>query len=124
VFDRGHVSTRFNIVDLESTIRIGCVGLTIGLAVTLNELHTCFSYGLASGLLQDLASYRYARSLLLRGTLKCEGDRYEAKSSDQKMFQERPRRSNGRSVRAVFRHITLTRHGPTSKQNSLAPVQK
>ena len=81
VLDRGQVSTRFNIVDLESAIRTGGVGiLTIRLAITRNEQHICFSYGLATWLLQDLASYRYARSLLLSGTLKCEGGRHEAKS--------------------------------------------
>src|SRR5215472_3294976 len=81
VLDCGQVSTRFNIVDLESAIRTGGVGtLTIRLAITRNEQHICFSYGLATWLLQDLASYRYARSLLLSGTLKCEGGRHEAKS--------------------------------------------
>jgi len=83
VLNRGQVSTRFNIVDLEPAIHTGRVGiLTIRLTITRNELHICFSHGLASGLLQDLASYGYARSLLLRGTLESEGGRHEAKSSD------------------------------------------
>src|SRR5215831_12601101 len=84
VLDHGQVSTRFNIVDLESAIHTGRVGiLTIRLTITRDELHICFSHGLASWLLQDLTSYRYARSLLLRGTLKCEGGRHEARSSDE-----------------------------------------
>src|ERR1700687_179822 len=52
MLDRSHVSSRFDIVDLESTLRIGCVGvLAIGLAIACAELHICFSYWLASGLL-------------------------------------------------------------------------
>src|ERR1035437_213324 len=52
MLDRGHVSSRFNIVDLEPTLRIGCVGvLAIGLAIACAEPHICFSYRLASGLL-------------------------------------------------------------------------
>ena len=87
MLDCGHVSSRCNIVDLESTIRIGCVGiLATGLAIACAELHICFSYWLASELLQDLALYGYARSVLSSGILKCEGSRDKAKKSDQEAF--------------------------------------
>jgi hypothetical protein len=52
MLNRGHVSSRFNVVELESTIRIGCVGvLAIGLAIAGYELHIRFSYRLTSRLL-------------------------------------------------------------------------
>src|SRR5579864_5640964 len=52
MLDSGHVSSRFKIVDLESTLRIGCIGiLAIGLAIARAELHICLSNRLASGLL-------------------------------------------------------------------------
>src|SRR5260370_8479641 len=52
MLDRGHVSPRFNIVDLEPTLCIGCVGvLAIGLAIARADLPICFSNRLSSALL-------------------------------------------------------------------------